>query len=37
MLTTIPDAYSDLMQPEPKAFAFLATARKDGRPHTTPV
>jgi PPOX class probable F420-dependent enzyme len=25
------------MMPEKKAFAFLATARKDGRPQVTPV
>jgi predicted pyridoxine 5'-phosphate oxidase superfamily flavin-nucleotide-binding protein len=37
MPTTIPDAYTDLMQPETKAFALLATAHKDGRPHVTPV
>jgi len=37
MPTTIPDAYADLMLPEKKAFAFLATARKDGRPQVTPV
>lgn len=37
MRATIPDAYADLMKPETKAFAFLATARKDGRPQVTPV
>lgn len=37
MPTTIPEPYADLMKPEKKAFAFLATARKDGRPQVTPV
>ena len=37
MPATIPDAYADLLTPEKKAFAFLAMARRDGRPQVTPV
>ena len=37
MSTIIPEPYADLMRRETKAFAFLATARKDGRPQVTPV
>lgn len=37
MPTTIPEPYADLMRRDKKAFAFLATARKDGRPQVTPV
>jgi PPOX class probable F420-dependent enzyme len=37
MPPTIPEPHADLMSRDTKAFAFLATARKDGRPQVTPV
>jgi PPOX class probable F420-dependent enzyme len=37
MPTIIPEPYADLMTHEKKAFAFLATVRRDGRPQVTPV
>lgn len=37
MTTTIPEKYLDLLSWEKKAFAHLALALRDGKPHVTPV
>lgn len=33
----VPEAYHDLLDPETKAFAFLATLMPDGSPQVTPL
>jgi PPOX class probable F420-dependent enzyme len=37
MAVTIPEKFTDLLSREKKAFAFLATVKKDGAPQVTPV
>lgn len=37
MAATIPDKFKDLLAPEKKAFANLATVMPDGSPQVTPV
>ena len=36
-MAAIPEKYSDLLAPDKKAFAHLATLMKDGSPQVTPV
>jgi PPOX class probable F420-dependent enzyme len=36
-MAAIPEKYSDLLSPNKKAFAHLATLMKDGSPQVTPV
>jgi PPOX class probable F420-dependent enzyme len=36
-MTTFPDTHQDLLAPDKKAFAFLATVQPDGTPQVTPV
>jgi len=36
-MSTIPDAYQDLLTQEKKAFATIATVQPDGSPQVTPV
>lgn len=36
-MDTIPDNFQDLLKPETKALAFLATIMRDGTPQVTPL
>jgi PPOX class probable F420-dependent enzyme len=36
-MSVIPEKFLDLLQPETKAYAFLATLMPDGSPQVTPV
>ncbi len=36
-MNTIPDSFQDLLKPETKALAYLATLMKDGTPQVTPL
>jgi PPOX class probable F420-dependent enzyme len=36
-MTAVPEQYLDLLQPQKKAFAHIATVQPDGSPQVTPV
>jgi len=36
-MATIPEKFEDLLKPETKAYAYLATLMSDGSPQVTPV
>ena len=36
-MSLVPEEYQDLLDPETKAFAFLATLMPDGSPHLVPL